>query len=369
MNINYREELEKIYNSPHPRYTKEFLNRELILYGAGNLGEMAVGLMTKRGCSPKSIIDKSKKGNINNINIISPEDIDSNDKENVLFLICVSTLPYTEIEEYLKSLQCKKIMHFYTWAYLIIPELLGNGWFKTDLLVEDKKNIETVCEVLSHDEISLSHYLQFLWWKLCYKEVLYSPVLSGKKYFKSPCFPVLTGNEVLLDAGAHFGQTIEDFVAITNNKFNKIYSFEPDTDNFLMAKDRFRDNRIIFSSKALSDKTGTIGFTNNLGFASKIDTAGITKIEASKIDDLNIAPSIIKLHVEGCELKALTGAQKTIEKYNPILMVLADHNEDGLYKIPLFIHNLDGYRLYFNLHDYCGNTAVFYAIPLIKEAA
>jgi hypothetical protein len=45
-------------------------------------------------------------------------------------------------------------------------------------------------------------------------------------------------------------------------------------------------------------------------------------------------------------------------------MILADHSEDGLYKIPQFINKLGGYKLYFNLHDYCGNTAVFYGIMI-----
>ena len=364
MNSNFYKELGKIYNCAVPIFKEELLEKEIILYGAGNLGQLAIDLMTKKGLIPKSIIDKSKAGNINGIKILAPDMINNYDKENALFLICISSLPYNEIESYLKTLKCNNIMHFYTWAYIIMPELLKNGWFITSLSSEDKKNIKKVCEALSHNEYSLSHYIQFLYWKMCLKEVIYSPVLSGKKYFKSPCFPLPSKNEVLLDGGAHLGQTIEEFTEFTNNDFRRIYSFEPDIFNMQTAKKRFKDDRLLFSPMALYDKNEIVNFINNLGFASKINTTGITQIEAVKIDDLDIEPpTIIKLHIEGDELKALNGAVDTILKYHPILIVLADHNEDGLWKIPFFIEDIGDYKLFFYLHDYCGNSAIYYAIP------
>jgi FkbM family methyltransferase len=329
---------------------------------------MAIDLMSKRGLPlPSCIVDKSKTGSINGVKIIKPDEICLEDREDALFLICVSALPYNGIEAYLKSLGCRHLMHFYTWAYLTMPGFLGNGWFKTSLSTDEKENIEKVCKSLSHDECSQAHYLQFLWWKLRLKEVTYEyPVLSGKKYFKSPIFPVLSEHEVLLDGGAHFGQTIEAFIEKTNNKYAKIYAFEPDKINFQKVKGKFHDKRIIYSDSALYDKSTMLSFMDGLGFASKIDTSD-REVQAVMIDDLNIKPTIIKLHVEGDELKALEGAKKTIEKCHPILMVLADHCEDGLYKISQFICNLADYKLYFNLHDYCGNTAVFYGIPLLYQ--
>jgi FkbM family methyltransferase len=169
----------------------------------------------------------------------------------------------------------------------------------------------------------------------------------------------------LLDGGAHFGQTIEAFIEKTNNKYEKIYAFEPDTMNLQRAKEKFQDQRIIYSDSALYNKSVTLAFKDGLGFASKIDASG-RGVQAVKIDDLDIQPTVIKLHVEGDELRVLEGAKETIEKCHPILMVLADHCEDGLYTIPQFMYNLPDYKLYFNLHDYCGNTAVFYGVPLLR---
>jgi FkbM family methyltransferase len=364
---NYNTDLEKIFNENclFPS-VDDILSQKIILYGAGSLGTMAIDLMNKKELSlPSYIVDKSKNGSIGAVKVIKPDEISPGDKEEALFLICVSTLPYNDIEAFLKVLGCKHLMHFYTWAYLIMPELFGDGWFKPSLSTDEKESIEKVCESLSHDECSLAHYFQFLWWRLRLKEVKYKnyPVLSGKKYFKSPILPLLGEHETLLDGGVHLGQTIESFIEKINNKYEKIYAFEPDKTNLQTTKEKFQDRRIVYSGNALYKKSTTLAFRDGLGSASKIDDNGL-KVQAVMIDDLNIKPTIIKLHIEGSELEVLEGAKKTIEKCHPILMVLADHCEDGLYKIPQFIYNLPEYKLYFNLHDYCGNTAVFYGISL-----
>ena len=78
--MNYKEELQKIYTKEIPEYSTEFLNNEFILYGAGSLGSMAVDLLEKRGLRPEYIVDKSAKGNIKGIKIISPEEIPDIDK-------------------------------------------------------------------------------------------------------------------------------------------------------------------------------------------------------------------------------------------------------------------------------------------------
>jgi hypothetical protein len=219
--LNYNTELENIFNNDCsiPSSREDILSCNTVLYGAGSLGTMAVDLMNKKGLNPQYVIDKSRNGTVGDVKIVKPEKIILNDKENFLFLICISTLPYNDIATYLKALGCRHFMHFYTWAYLIMPELLENGWFKAGITESDKKEILSVCKALAHNELSPAHYIQFLWWKLRLKEIIYEgyPVLTGEKYFKSPVFPVLGEHEALLDGGVHFGQTIEAFIEKTKN--------------------------------------------------------------------------------------------------------------------------------------------------------
>lgn len=366
--MNYIKELEKIYSYPLPQYFEDFLSKEIILYGGGSLGFMGSQLLLEAGYNVKYIVDKfSSGGEVNGIKVISPENIPEIDKKQALFLICIATISYNEISAYLKSIGIENMMQYYTFAFIKFPELLSNGWTLYKPNEQEKSEIKNVCKALNHDETSISHYLQFLWWKLRGIEKIYSPVLSGKKYFKSPIFPKLNRNEILLDGGAHFGQTIEGFVNITHNKFERIYAFEPDAKNLQICKDKFTDNRIIYSDKAIYSSNKKVKFAEGLGYASKIDINGKTTKDAVTIDSLNINPTIIKLHTESDELEGLLGAVNTIKRSTPIIMVMADHSIDGLYKIPKFIYSLPEYKLYFNLNDYCGNTAVFFGIPKIRE--
>ena len=368
MNMNdINKKLNEIYDTEAPDFKGLINIKDIILYGAGSLGEMAINILRDNGIKPKYIADKLKTGYLKDIKILNPAYIDIDDKYNSLFINCISTISRNEIENYLKSLGCKNIIHFYNYVYLRFPNILSNGWFVSDISDKTKQQILKVCENLSHDETSINHYIQFLYEKLKVKEVINPnfPVLSKKKYFGSPIFPKLKNNEVLLDLGADRGQTIESFIQATDNNFKNIHAFEPNTKSYNYLIDNYKDKRIIIDNRVIHNIDGFVNFKEDIGggLASKI-FAGDNNIKKSiTIDSLDINPTIIKLHIEGNELKALLGATKTIEKCNPIIMVLADHNEDGLFKIANFLYNLTNYKLYFNLHDYVGNSAVFYAVP------
>ena len=364
---NINKKLNEIYDTKAPDLNSLINIKDIVLYGAGSLGLMAINILSNMKIKPKYVVDKSKTGYLKDIKILKPQDIDINDKYNSLFINCISTISRNEIEDYLKGLGCKNIIHFYNYIYLRFPNILSNGWFIDDISDKVKEEILKVCENLSHDEISISHYIQFLYEKLKVKEVINPdfPVLSKKKYFGSPSIPKLQDNEILLDLGADLGQTIESFIKVTNNKFKNIYAFEPNTKSYNFLIDNYKDERIIIDNRVIHNIDGFINFQEDIGggLASKIFAGNNNVRECVTVDSLNINPTIIKIHLEGNELNSLLGARKTIERLNPIIMVLADHNEDGLFEIAKFLYSLKNYQLYFNLHDYVGNSAVFYAVP------
>jgi FkbM family methyltransferase len=366
--MNLEQELKQLLPSYPSRYNIDSSIKidGIVLYGAGAMGEMALDFLEIINVTPKYILDTNKNGKLRGIDIINPTDIPKNDLENLTFILCVVTAPIAPIINYLKELGCKDIRHFYDYTEIMLKNELTNGWACFNPTSEDVQSIKKVCTYLEHDKSSMAHYLQFLWWRLKRIEKIYPeyPVLSNQKYFKAPCMPKLADNESFLDGGAHFGTTTKSFIDTANNKFKIIWAIEPDEKNLSIMKAEFSDiDNIEYLPIALSDINETSNFIDGLGFASKIDDSGLKTISTVTIDSLNIQPTIIKLHLEGNELKALYGAKKTIEKHRPILMVLADHNEDGLYKIANFLTAFKNYKLYFYLHDYCGNSAIYYSIP------
>lgn len=365
--INYEKEIDNILNSKRLNSSEKNLkNRRIILYGAGAMGEMALDFLELINITPKYIVDAYKKGKVRGINIVHPKDISKNDLKNSTCLLCVVTTPISPIIDYLKKFDYTDIRHFYDYSEIMLKNRLTNGWTCFNPITKDINAITKVCEYLEQDKHSLAHYLQFLWWRIRRVEKIdiEYPVLSNQKYFNAPCIPKLSRNESFLDGGAHFGSTTKNFLDTIDMQFDNIWAVEPDEKNLLGMKAKFFDmNNIEYLNIALSNIDSKNNFIDGLGFASKIEKNGNKIIQTLKIDSLNINPTIIKLHLEGHELQALEGAKETIKRTRPILMVLADHNKDGLYKIAQFLTKLDRYKIYFYLHDYCGNSAIYYAIP------
>lgn len=375
--IDWKIELNKILKTtwPEPDPFRQISSRGIALYGAGEMGEMAIDLLSIVSIFPEYVVDKNKIGFLKGIKIIRPDNIPIDDKEKLTFVVCVVSSPFTPIKDLLSNLGCKDIRHFYDITE-IIPEMhMSNGWVIKNPDEEQIDGIEKVCKTLEHDQRSLAHYLQFLWWRLRRKEVISPkyPVLSDRKYFKAPCFPRLDDHQRFLDGGSHHGQNVREFIDFVENKFDHIWAFEPDSQNRNILRNIVNTypeeitSRISINSEALSNKSCILRFRDGLNYASRLDPEGELSVQATSIDELDINPTIIRLHIEGGELQALRGAINTIIKYRPILMVLSDHCFDGLYKIANYISSLNIYKVFFCLHDYCGNTAVYYAYTSDKS--
>jgi len=364
--IDYKKELSNIFKYKKIHYNASQISKDNIaIYGAGKMGKMAIELLGRVNIKPKYIIDKKLTGKLLGINIISPDNISEKDKQSLTFLICIVTVPLNQIKNYLLNIGCKHILHFYEYSDLFIKDIMSNGWAHSNVSNKDKAEIELVVAALKHDEESIVDYLRMLWWRLKRVDLVYPDyqVYSDKKYFSEKNFPILTDNEIYIDAGAHHGQIIEEFIKLISSTYKHVYALEPDQNNFDLLKNKMKLSKLTLLKNALSNKCQTTNFLNGLDYASKISTIGNNTVSSVTIDSLNISPTIIKLHIEGHELEALEGAKQTIEKHRPITMVLADHNFDGLYNIAKYLYNLDDYKLYFHLHDYCGNTSIFYAYP------
>jgi FkbM family methyltransferase len=367
--MNWVVELKKILShNPLANRDIPINNDRIILYGAGKMGEMALDLMSTVDIKPRYIIDQKVRGFLRDIKVIAPEDIPKEDLNKMTVLVCIVTIPFNPIYQFLHSLGCKDVRHFYDFTEIVLKNTFQNGWKVYTLNNNDLNKIEKVCRALEHDNTSIAHYLQFLWWRLRAIEYIDNryPVRSNEKYFNILDFVNVTKHESFLDGGAHTGETIKRFIQRVDGGFEHIWAFEPDKRNLTQLRQNIVNipqNKISLYDSALSDSDGESMFIDNLDFASNIHADGAQCVKSIKIDTLEIAPTMIKLHLEGKEFSALKGAYNIIKKHRPILMVLADHNEDGLYKIANNLIDFSEYTLYFYLHDYCGNSAVFYAIP------
>ncbi|MCC0627632.1 MULTISPECIES: FkbM family methyltransferase [unclassified Clostridioides] len=369
----------------HKHYNNDLehtLNKsEIILYGAGNLGNMASEVLSSINITPRYIVDKNidlhgKK--INGINIINPDYLSREDKENSIFAICIVKIQYNEIKEYLEEIGCKNICHFYDITEMLKDKVgVSNGWILEDLSEVEKKKISKIYNKFEDIESKL-YYIQWLCWRICKKEIKFKnlDINTENKFFIDEIMSVLNENEVYIDCGAYTGNTLSQFIEKVNGKFNKIIAFEPNLESYQNLQEITRDLNTIYNNKINIFKYGVgetkyIGLLrNNLGLASKfVNLASENfqeEVEIVNLDEflINLDPTFIKVHVEGMELDVLKGSMEIICKMRPILVITTYHNSDGVYKIPdLLINNLNDYSFYFRLHGYCGTQSVLYAIP------
>lgn len=104
---------------------------------------------------------------------------------------------------------------------------------------------------------------------------------------------------------------------------------------------------------ALSDEPAKTSFTATGPFfrlSGQENTADAESIECARLDDMDLlieGRPILKLDVEGMEMKALRGAKKFIRQYKPILVVCVYHRDADIAEIPRYVKSLvPEYRAY-----------------------
>lgn len=170
--------------------------------------------------------------------------------------------------------------------------------------------------------------------------------INSHSYFSQDFYPI-SSDEVLFDCGAFTGDTIEDFVTFTNKKYKKIVAFEPDEKN-VKRLNAFINNKIenvVVIQKATGDKNGKAAFLNNGNMFSKTvdvkDSSDELSVDIVRLDNyIDYHPTLIKMDIEGAELKSLIGASQIIKTQKPKLAICIYHMPFDFYDIPKFLKSL-----------------------------
>lgn len=351
-------------------------NEKIALYGAGNLGQLAVGHLKHVGVRIDRIFDKNAKPGttINGIPVVQVKDAPK--EKNHTILISTVSAPYREIRDELLGWGWKNIHSFYDYAQNFSDiHPINNGWFAGPLSQQDYKGIRSVLKVLA-DDVSRASYLQSLAWRLIREDYIFenSPVVSQNRYFIDPVIQRLSDHENYVDVGAYDGRVFFQLLEYTKNRFSTALLIEPDEQNIQVLNRNIDRADFNIKSKvkiihgALSDQTGKMSFSHGFDMASKISDHGNGTVQCYRLDDLECSPSFVKVHTEGGELPTLKGARNIFIQNRPIIATTLYHSSDGLWKIPFFlIELLKDYEFYFRLHSWCGTGTVLYAYPKIEK--
>lgn len=223
----------------------------------------------------------------------------------------------------------------------------GGVLFTREYVKEHNDDFDFVYEHLA-DEKSKKDYIDILNFKVsgkvdyllnsfCDKESIYSNILR------------LNDSESIVDLGAYDGDTIREFTAYTKGKYNKIIALEPDAKSYkkLIKNTAEMKNLETYNMGAWNEKD-TLIFAKEQSRNSHISASGVP-VKVTDIDSLIDCPvTMIKMDIEGSEMKALDGAKRIIKTYLPKLYVCAYHRNEDLFALGKKILSLnDKYTLYF----------------------
>jgi FkbM family methyltransferase len=174
-----------------------------------------------------------------------------------------------------------------------------------------------------------------------------------------------------VDCGAFNGDTLADFIE-QEITFEAVAAFEPDLTNYRQLS-RFVSSRksqlsdvTLFPCGVYSTAT-QLSFETGQGMASNISSKGTTIIQCVALDDAipTLAPTLIKMDIEGAEYDALLGARQIITANTPGLAISLYHRPEHLWQLPLLVESIAPGKYDFHTRSHAMNDfeLVLYALP------
>jgi hypothetical protein len=144
-------------------------------------------------------------------------------------------------------------------------------------------------------------------------------------------------NKTFIDGGAHMGV----YSVLLSDSFKEVHSFEAQKRTyfqlcgnvFLNEKENVRPYNVAITSPAKANQITTLSIVSKDGGGSTIcqphaPVLATEKVKTATIDSFHIENvGLIKLDIEGNELKALEGARNTIERSNKPPIIFEANND------------------------------------------
>lgn len=353
MNI-FEEILTEIKTSPYP----------LVIYGAGWVGDTMYNYLKKNNVNVHGFaVDRDflpKDRSLNGLAIYDIDELLRTAQYNVLlaFVDC-SVNKIDKLEKHENVNKCYQI------DFVGKSAAGRDGQMYDSFLSENQATLTKLREDLS-DEASKNALDEFI--RQRNTGVFNKPYSRRPEYFDDEIIS-LSEDEVFVDCGAYDGDSILAFCDALKEKkifgYKRIYAFEADVGNACRLRknlSELKDVQIIV--KGVYDRVCTLYFSESGTMGSKVTDRG-SKIEATTIDETvgDEEVTFIKMDIEGCELKALRGAEKIIKRWKPKLAICVYHRVEDLITIPQYIRSLrSDYKLFYRNYCQLGLEAIIYAV-------
>ena len=221
--------------------------------------------------------------------------------------------------------------------------------FSREFYLMHQQQFEQVYTLLA-DEASKACFERIINFKIGGDIRLLKPFFEKERVYREV---LCLHGETVVDLGAYDGDTLREFAA-ADPTYHKMIALEPDGKNRKKLLKKCADLRDVeVYPYGAWDKDETVCFGEEGSRNSAIGVTGV-RVQTVRVDTLIKEPiTLLKMDIEGSELKALEGAKNTIRRNRPKLYVCAYHRSEDLFALPLKIHQIcPEYRFYFCHHPY-----------------
>lgn len=350
--------------------------RRIVIFGAGNLGRSLRRGLAGTDLEPVAFADNNPRTwgtTADGLPVLSPQDAANRHAPDAAFVVAIWHSSRAQLMsallDQLRNLGCHAVpfpLLFWRHSSTFLPYVL---WDLPENLLRQRHNVAAAFELL-YDDLSRQSFVEQIQLRLHADFDCIGTPFPGDQYF--PGLFSLTADECFVDCGSYIGDTIQSFISQPGSGFRKVIAFEADPGNFdrltkwIGTLEAPAASRISALNAAVGAKRCKLRFQASGGDGARIAADGNTVVECIPIDDLvsEAGPTFIKMDIEGAELDALEGARRSIQRHHPILSICVYHQQDHLWRIPLFIHSLvEDYRLFLRPHYGDGWELVCYAVP------
>lgn len=319
-------------------------DKPIVLYGMGNGADKILERFAAKGipCAGVFASDGFVRGHsFHGMQVKTYAQIESEYDDFIVVLAFA-----TQREEVLKH-----IFHIAETHMVLAPDVpvAGITLFSKAFYCLHEKEFEKAYSLLI-DDASRDTYERIINFKISGDIHLLKPFYEKKKVYSDL---LCLHEETIVDLGAYDGDTAREFAAADEN-YQKIIALEPDEKNYkkLLKKcEHMRDLEV--HNLGAWNKEDTAFFGAESSRNSAVSVKG-EPVRLTSVDALIHEPiTLLKMDIEGSELKAIEGAANTIRTFRPKLYICAYHRSEDMFAIPLKIHEIcPDYRFYFCHHPY-----------------
>ena len=220
------------------------------------------------------------------------------------------------------------------------------------------------------DDLSKQTFSELI---LCRTDRTLPTICEKTTQYFPPGILQLGPKETFVDCGAFTGDSLINFQQFCHHQYDQIVAFEPEPTLFAKLKqNNFSSCTYINGGVWHQNKQLPFLALGSAGSRLEMaDTSGdcppskLIQVPVYKIDDIAACRNVtfLKMDVEGAELNALKGAEKTIRKNKPKLAVCIYHSDRDMLEIPCWILSLNlGYKLYVRHYSNDLWETVLYAV-------